>query len=625
MTIKVNNFKGKSTTLHFLGGSKLDYELINNKKVMVSKNKISNHDLEKIKIGSSLLDSETQTIIPIRISTDSIRGSNESQVIMCDTPGFNDTRGIEIDIANGIAIRKCVHSCAGIKPVVLISSQWGDRVDNLKSLAKVLDSMFLEFKEDIRDFIYIYTKFSASSNESAKKIVDDKLDALQKDLKAKTEKREEIQISLKILVDDMVKKSVKSDVITIDPINGDREKILGRILTSSEFISKDLQFRISNSLSPEFQNVLQSQIDIQFIKIEKSIENGDYELAIYKLCQLKQLKDLLGKRDIENKFNAICSQLKDNFDSQYLKREKDLKENILNSDLLKDTEILNTIMFLKNIKKSNEFFKHFENYNNINKFDDMKKTICDAFQNTVEVFFKNDLCSEAHKIFIGLENLKNFADKFAELKVENTLKSEFFIVYESVKDKISKKAETFFNETKKNLTSVKDELPSGEINSKNNQLNYQNDLTEKLQSFKNLNNKLKNHFDESALHYEDLKTFICENIMRSMIEKFDNIIKYTNDEKIISNLDKMKEKLNDINGILSFFESLKCNKMLHQHIELSFIEGCLKEFNNKIEKYFDCLLKITEKEIKKLEENYSTNNSSKVKDNQEKNSSSILK
>ena len=154
-------FVGKSTTLHFLGGKNLKYQEIDNSTKIVPQKPIPNPYLERVTIGSSRLDSETSNVIPILVSTENIEGADENITIFCDTPGFNDTRGVEIDISNGIAIRKCVESCAGIKPVIIISDQLGDKLEILKDkLAPVLSHMFLKFEKDIRDFVYVYTKFN---------------------------------------------------------------------------------------------------------------------------------------------------------------------------------------------------------------------------------------------------------------------------------------------------------------------------------------------------------------------------------------------------------------------------------------------------------------------------------
>jgi hypothetical protein len=76
-----------------LAGTKLT--AVNDRTDLVPQN-ILNPYLKRITIGSSLIDSETSNIIPIHISTENIDGVADKDAIFCDTPGFKDTRGVEM-------------------------------------------------------------------------------------------------------------------------------------------------------------------------------------------------------------------------------------------------------------------------------------------------------------------------------------------------------------------------------------------------------------------------------------------------------------------------------------------------------------------------------------------------
>ncbi|CAF4659979.1 unnamed protein product, partial [Rotaria sp. Silwood2] len=88
---------GKSTTIHFLGGS-----LLKEIKVTglnhIHPVEIKNPDLKKI-TTTPFARSETQCITPVRIYFRDIGGSYNESIILCDTPGFEDTHGPEVDIA----------------------------------------------------------------------------------------------------------------------------------------------------------------------------------------------------------------------------------------------------------------------------------------------------------------------------------------------------------------------------------------------------------------------------------------------------------------------------------------------------------------------------------------------
>ena len=53
--------------------------------------------------------------------------------MLVDTPGFEDTNGAEVDIANAIGLISAIRKCKSIKPVLMISyKSIGDRLTGLK-------------------------------------------------------------------------------------------------------------------------------------------------------------------------------------------------------------------------------------------------------------------------------------------------------------------------------------------------------------------------------------------------------------------------------------------------------------------------------------------------------------
>ena len=42
-------------------------------------------------------------------------------VMICDSPGFGDTAGAEVDIANSIGIIEAIKLCKNVRPVILVS------------------------------------------------------------------------------------------------------------------------------------------------------------------------------------------------------------------------------------------------------------------------------------------------------------------------------------------------------------------------------------------------------------------------------------------------------------------------------------------------------------------------
>ncbi|CAF5032768.1 unnamed protein product, partial [Rotaria sp. Silwood1] len=108
---------GKSTTIHFLGGSKMIETRVNGMN-HIAPTEIKNTDLKKIATAPSAT-SITRYINPVTVNLKDIGERGDTSIILCDSPGFEDTSGPEVDIANGVGIVKAIKGCVSVKPVVL--------------------------------------------------------------------------------------------------------------------------------------------------------------------------------------------------------------------------------------------------------------------------------------------------------------------------------------------------------------------------------------------------------------------------------------------------------------------------------------------------------------------------
>jgi hypothetical protein len=50
------------------------------------------------------------------------------KVTLTDTPGFGDSSGVEVDIANSVGVIRAVSKCKSVRPVIILSQKSiGDR------------------------------------------------------------------------------------------------------------------------------------------------------------------------------------------------------------------------------------------------------------------------------------------------------------------------------------------------------------------------------------------------------------------------------------------------------------------------------------------------------------------
>jgi hypothetical protein len=559
----------------------MESKIVNGKHEVIPK-EITNNYLNQVKCGASMIDSETQNIIPILISR------NDEQIIFCDTPGFNDTRGSEVDISNGIGIQKCAEVCQGIKPIIIISSQFGDRAEILVKLAEILNSLFSNLQSSIRDFIYIYTKFP-KDHEEAKIKVNELLYSLDASLNNQEKIREGISNCFKILVKDMLKKS-KRDLIFIDPINGDKAEALDLIINNqAEFITK-IEEKISGSLSKKSEKKLESQFDKHYKAMEKSIELFESELSMYKFKQLKELKDILRKKEINNRFDAILKKLIENFDKSCSKVNQEFSKKIKTFYSLSEQEIETYFSFMKNIQDSNRLFKNFD-IDGIEKIGNTYEEIESDLKRNYATIFKTlcekNLYENVKDIAVSLNNLQKMSLIYEKFQFEDPLNLAH--LYNEMKSIISKRANSHFSM----LSAISDILDSEDHDF--------NEICKQLDSVKKFEELFRNYLDANSFKYIEFKKVLM-NAIEKKIKIFNEIfVKNDDEEKILENLEAFQSKEKEYDFLLKFFDrSVMC---LHSHLDLKTLEENKIKLLEKAASFFDFIHKIIREKLKFLDEN----------------------
>jgi hypothetical protein len=79
----------------------------------------SNPQIQKVKVSPTAI-SETLYITPVIMDTAKLNIRGKGMITFCDSPGFGDNRGNEVDIANGIGIVKAVKGCKSVRLVIVL-------------------------------------------------------------------------------------------------------------------------------------------------------------------------------------------------------------------------------------------------------------------------------------------------------------------------------------------------------------------------------------------------------------------------------------------------------------------------------------------------------------------------
>ena len=125
-----------------------------------------NPSMLKMITTSLFAKSETRNINSVSISYKNIGINQEGNLILCDSPGFSDTEGVESDIVNGISIIKALHQAKSVKPVVIVSDDCtANRMEGFLKLADQFSSMIENVGINVKKFSFIFNKFPEEKKE----------------------------------------------------------------------------------------------------------------------------------------------------------------------------------------------------------------------------------------------------------------------------------------------------------------------------------------------------------------------------------------------------------------------------------------------------------------------------
>ncbi|CAF3666995.1 unnamed protein product [Rotaria sp. Silwood1] len=318
---------GKSTTIHFLAGSKM-IEIKVSDLYHIAPVEINNPDLKYI-TTSPFAKSETRHITSVEVKLKNTNGLTKESIILCDSPGFEDTSGPEVDIANGLGIVNVIKVCTSVKPVVVISyKSIGDRLQGLKNLIHVLSALIPGIRDQIEAFSYIFTKFPEKEKDT--------IHAFIKEIHRKLKDDETSDKSFMFLLEDILQKT-RQGARVLDPINDKHETILDELIKSIAIDHPENVFQFS--ITGKSKTTLQEQLTKHQLNIRSATERSEYELVKYRLDQLKCLNDLLGQHYIEQVYNDCLRHISRYLSEEYERGISAMKRCLMSQTSLNDEDI----------------------------------------------------------------------------------------------------------------------------------------------------------------------------------------------------------------------------------------------------------------------------------------------
>jgi predicted GTPase len=297
---------GKSTTIHFLAGSEMHETEVNGLS-HIDAIKINNPALKQVKMSPSST-SVTRYITAIPVNFREVGGFNaEGSIVLCDTPGFEDTNGPEVDVANGIGLVNAVRQCRSVKPLVLISyKSIGDRLTGLKTLARTLVGIMPGIKDHMSAFTYAFTKYPSNERK--------RIHASLKDIVEKMSAEEKQDIAFFNLLKDMMRKTEKK-INVINPLEDQPGEFLDEMAESATISHPEEVFE--HFVTHRSYAIIQSQLQKHYLSVSSAAKRGDYALVNHKLDELKKLSEVISHSSIKQTYEDCVHYLAKHLNEQY--------------------------------------------------------------------------------------------------------------------------------------------------------------------------------------------------------------------------------------------------------------------------------------------------------------------
>ncbi|CAF4485181.1 unnamed protein product, partial [Didymodactylos carnosus] len=343
---------GKSTIIQFLAGSTMEetrVEIAAGRYLehITAVGQVKNPELNSI-ISSPLNKSETRYIAPVTVQLKDVLGAHENGVItLCDAPGFDDTAGPEVDIANSIGVIEALKGTKSVKILALSSfKSLGDRGQGIQKLAHILINMVDKIADRLDAIFYIFTKYPKKTDINAS-LLDIYKCKIDKDYTSQSDS------PFAMVLSDMIDKTV-GGACMIDPVH-DKPKLLIKKLKSVNGIQHPGEvFRFS--MGKGTRDSIANHVQNDKYRIECAMKLKDHNLVLYYLNDLKILKDLIKQSFVGDAYHNSISFITENVSEDCKKIIGEFNRALTSQDRLNKDDI-------RDYKASVECIQHIQMLN----------------------------------------------------------------------------------------------------------------------------------------------------------------------------------------------------------------------------------------------------------------------
>ena len=281
---------GKSTTIQWLCGSKLvkthvKMGQISLSHIGVAKNGYpAGHDPELERVALSPFSVSETSFIRV-IKTVYASGFATAECFICDSPGLEDSRGEELNVANIYGLVQAARVCKKVIPIVVLSKDsMGNRCVSLKKISRNIAGLIHNPAEHMGKLSYLFTKFD--STPAGQELLNSQLREVYMNLNEKDKSDQHYMRFWNAMAN---KVATPEQILIADPLNKEKsQNILTRLVNGDKI--EDPMDAFQMALDDKSLNLIKAQIHEDKNSLQKfALPSKKYALIREKLEDIRAL------------------------------------------------------------------------------------------------------------------------------------------------------------------------------------------------------------------------------------------------------------------------------------------------------------------------------------------------
>ncbi|ETO02276.1 hypothetical protein RFI_35160, partial [Reticulomyxa filosa] len=390
---------GKSTLIHFLAGSTMEKQIVDGKPHIAPVN--VKDALITVKT-SPYAKSETRYIaaVPIDLKARGVIGGSDT-IVLCDTPGFEDTNGPEVDVANGVGIVKALQNCKSVKPVILMSYiALGNRMSCVKDLARTLVGIISSIEDHLCAFSYVFTKFPEDQKQYIHAFTKDTCDSIPKD---------EADEGYKAILTDIAKQTRKN-VIAPDLLQDSSIELFESFINTKNFIKNPKEV-FQPFLTEKSSAAVRLQVEKHKSDIILAFQHDNYQIAQIKLNELQALNNVLKNDSIESEYNDCAKKLTQQWNGKIEQAKSVFNKSIVAPHAISREDVLAYKKTIDELKSADPLRSHLKDAISADALVQNLNDQTHHLINEIEKSMENEIALKVH--LDKLAQVKNVFPNFA--------------------------------------------------------------------------------------------------------------------------------------------------------------------------------------------------------------------